>query len=152
MISAALLVGVAMLLRYTKLGKAMRAVSDSPDLASSTGIDVNRTITLVWFMAGVLVTLGAVFQGLSEQLQWLTGNQLLLLVFAAVTLGGLGTTYGVMLGSLIIGILVSVTSSFGPSSNPWVPSDMKNVGALVVMILLLMVRPQGLLGRRERIG
>jgi len=151
-VSAALLVGVAMLLRYTKLGKAMRAVSDSPDLASSTGIDVNRTITLVWFMAGVLVTLGAVFQGLSEQLQWLTGNQLLLLVFASVTLGGLGTTFGVMLGSLIIGVLISVSSVPPNAANPWIPSEMKNVGALVVMIGLLMIRPQGLLGRKERIG
>ena len=151
-VSAAFLVGVAMLLRYTKLGKAMRAVSDSPDLASSTGIDVNRTITLVWFMAGVLVTLGAVFQGLSEQLQWLTGNQLLLLVFASVTLGGLGTTYGVMLGSLIIGVLISVSSVPPNAANPWIPSEMKNVGALVVMIVLLMIRPQGLLGRKERIG
>ena len=54
-ISTRVLIGVASLLRYTKLGKAMRAVSDNPDLAASTGIDVNRTITLVWFMAGVLV-------------------------------------------------------------------------------------------------
>ncbi len=153
-LSAALLVGVALLLRYTKLGKSMRAVSDNTDLASSTGIDVNRTITLVWFMAGVLVTLGAVFQGLSEQTQWLTGNQLLLLVFAAVTLGGLGTTYGAMLGSLIIGVLVSVSSVFIPPGwdDPLIPPEMKNVGALLVMIVLLMIRPQGLLGRRERIG
>lgn len=144
-LSAGLLVGVALVLRYTKLGKAMRAVSDNPDLASSTGIDVNKVITLVWFMAGVLVTLGAVFQGLSEQNQWLMGNQLLLLVFAAVTLGGLGTTYGAMVGSIIIGVLLFV-------STVWVPPELKNVIALGVMILLLMVRPQGIFGRRERIG
>ena len=62
------------------------------------------------------------------------------------------TTYGVMLGSLIIGVLISVSSVPPSAANPWIPSDMKTVGALVVMILLLMVRPQGLLGRKERIG
>ena len=84
----------------------MRAVSDNPDLAASTGIDVNRVITLVWFLAGVLVTLGGIFQGLSEQVSWDIGFQLLLLVFAAVTLGGLGTDFGAMVGSLIVGVLV----------------------------------------------
>ena len=86
----------AMGLRLTKLGKAMRAVSDSSDLAASTGIDVNRIITTVWFLGGVLVTLGGVFVALSEQVNWLMGQQLLLLVFAGVTLGGLGTDFGAM--------------------------------------------------------
>lgn len=144
-LSALLLVGVAVALRATKLGKAMRAVSDNPDLAASTGIDVNRVITLVWFMGGVLVTLGGVFQGLSEQVNWLNGFQLLLLVFAAVTLGGLGTDFGVIVGSLIVGVLVYLSTLF-------IPPELKNVGALFVMILILMVRPQGIFGRAERIG
>ena len=153
-VSAAMLVGVSFVLRYTKLGKAMRAVSDNPDLASSTGIDVNRTITLVWFMAGALVTLGAVFQGLSEQTQWLMGNQLLLLVFAAVTLGGLGTTYGAMVGSIVIGVFVYLSTVFVPPGldEALIPPEMKNVGALVAMIVILMIKPQGIFGRRERIG
>jgi hypothetical protein len=135
----------ALIAYLTKLGKAMRAVSDNPDLAASTGIDVNRIITLVWFTAGFLVTLGGVFQGLSEQVQWLMGFQLLLLVFAGLTLGGLGTDFGAMVGSLVIGVFIFLSSLV-------VAPELKNVGALIVMILVLMVRPQGIFGRRERIG
>lgn len=153
-VSASLLVGVSLLLRYTKLGKAMRAVSDNPDLAASTGIDVDRVITIVWFLAGVLVTLGGIFQGLSEQTQWLMGEQLLLLVFAGVVLGGLGTSYGAMVGSIIIGVFVFVSTIWIPPGmdDPLIPPEMKNIGALMVMIIILMVRPQGIFGRRERIG
>jgi len=108
----------------------------------------------VWFMAGALVTLGAVFQGLSEQTQWLMGNQLLLLVFAAVTLGGLGTTYGAMVGSIVIGVFVYLSTVFVPPGmdEALIPPEMKNVGALVAMIVILMIKPQGIFGRRERIG
>nr|MCU0262038.1 branched-chain amino acid ABC transporter permease [Ilumatobacteraceae bacterium] len=144
-ISAGVLVSVALALKYTKIGKAMRAVSDNPDLAASTGIDVNKVITAVWFAAGVLVTLGGVFQGLSEQVQWLMGVQLLLLVFAGVTLGGLGTAFGAMVGSLIVGVFVFLSTLF-------IAPELKNVGALLVLILILMVRPQGIFGRKERIG
>jgi branched-chain amino acid transport system permease protein len=153
-VSAALLIGVGLLLRFTKLGKAMRAIADSPDLASSTGIDVNRVITIVWFLAGTLVTLGATFLALSEQVQWLLGNQLLLLVFAAVTLGGLGTTYGAMVGSIVVGVLINVAPVWVPPGldDPLIPAEMKNVGALLVMIIVLMIRPQGIFGRRERVG
>lgn len=144
-VSLLLLLGVALALRMTKLGKAMRAVSDNPDLAASTGIDVNRVVTVVWFLGGVLVTLGGVFQGLSEQVNWLNGFQILLLVFAAVTLGGLGTDFGVIAGSLVVGIFVYV-------STLWIPPELKNVGALLVMVVILMIRPQGIFGRTERIG
>ena len=92
----------------------MRAISDNPDLAASTGIDVDRTVTVVWFMAGTLVTLGAVFQGLTEQVQWQMGNQILLMVFAAVTLGGLGTAYGAMVGSIVVGVLINVAPVWTP--------------------------------------
>ena len=73
------------------------------------------------------------------------GFQILLLIFAAVTLGGLGTAFGALVGSLIVGLFIEL-------STLWLPSDMKYVGALVVLILVLLFRPQGILGRRERIG
>ncbi len=73
------------------------------------------------------------------------GFQILLLVFAAVTLGGLGTAFGALVGAIIVGLFVEL-------STLWLPSDMKYVGALVIMILVLLFRPQGILGRRERIG
>ncbi len=69
----------------------------------------------------------------------------ILLIFAAVTLGGLGTAFGALIGSIIVGLLVEV-------STLWIPSDLKYVGALVVLIVILLFRPQGILGRRERIG
>jgi branched-chain amino acid transport system permease protein len=73
------------------------------------------------------------------------GAQILLLIFAAVTLGGLGTAFGALIGSLVVGLLVEVSSLV-------IPADLKYVGALVVLIVILLVRPQGILGRRERIG
>ena len=140
-----MLVGTAIALRVTKLGKAMRAVADSNDLAASTGIDVDRVITSVWFVGGALVTVGAVFFGLNSQINWLMGQQLLLLVFAAVTLGGLGTDYGAMVGSLVIGVFTFLATLV-------VAPELKNVGALLAMIAILMIRPQGIFGRSERIG
>ncbi len=140
-----LLIGTAIALRVTKLGKAMRAVADSNDLAASSGIDVDRVITSVWFVGGALVTVGAVFFGLNSQINWLMGQQLLLLVFAAVTLGGLGTDYGAMVGGLVIGVFTFMSTLI-------VAPELKNVGALFVMIIILMIRPEGIFGRRERIG
>jgi neutral amino acid transport system permease protein len=140
-----MLIGTAVGLRVTKLGKAMRAVADSNDLAASTGIDVDRVITSVWFVGGGLVTAGAVFFGLNSQINWLMGQQLLLLVFAAVTLGGLGTDYGAMAGSLVIGVFTFMATLV-------VAPELKNVGALLAMIAILLIRPQGIFGRSERIG
>jgi branched-chain amino acid transport system permease protein len=144
-LASALLIGTSMALRMTKLGKAMRAVADSNDLAASTGIDVDRTVTAVWFVGGALVTAGAVFFGLTSQINWLMGQQLLLLVFAAVTLGGLGTDFGAMVGALVI-------SAFIFMSTLVLAPELKNVGALVVMVVILLVLPQGIFGRKQRIG
>jgi branched-chain amino acid transport system permease protein len=73
------------------------------------------------------------------------GTSILLLMFAAITLGGLGTAFGALVGSIIVGLLVEL-------STLWIPSDLKYVGALVVLIVVLLFRPQGILGRKERIG
>jgi branched-chain amino acid transport system permease protein len=73
------------------------------------------------------------------------GEKILLLMFAAVVLGGLGTAFGALLGALIVGILVETSALV-------IPSDLKYVGALVLLIAILLVRPQGILGRKERIG
>ena len=144
-VGLSLLIGTAVALRTTKMGKAMRAVADSNDLAASTGIDVDRVITTVWFVGGSLVTAGAVFFGLNSQISWLMGTQLLLLVLAAVTLGGLGTDYGAMVGALLIGVFTFMVTL-------WVAPELKNVGALLALIVILMLRPQGIFGRSERIG
>lgn len=144
-LSLVVLVVVALMLQRTRVGKAMRAVADNPDLASSSGIDVQRVILLVWGFGGGLAALGGILQALGEQVSFQMGFQLLLLMFAGVTLGGLGTAFGALVGSLVVGLLVQL-------STHWIPSEMKYLGALVVLIVILVVRPQGILGARERVG
>jgi branched-chain amino acid transport system permease protein len=144
-ISIIVLILVALMLQRTKIGKAMRAVSDNRDLAASSGIDVDRVILVVWMMGAALATLGGVLLGLSDQVQWDMGFRLLLLMFAGVTLGGLGTAYGALLGSLVVGIFVQVSTLV-------IPSDIKYVGGLLLLIIILVIRPQGILGSRARIG
>jgi branched-subunit amino acid ABC-type transport system permease component len=144
-ISVVVLILVAVMLQRTKIGKAMRAVSDNRDLAASSGIDVNRVIMVVWMMGGALAALGGVLLGLSDQVQWDMGFRLLLLMFAGVTLGGLGTAYGALVGSLVVGVFVQMSTLV-------IPDDMKYVGGLLLLIVILVIRPQGILGSRARIG
>jgi branched-chain amino acid transport system permease protein len=144
--STLILLGVAYFLLRTRIGKATRAVSDNPGLASASGIDVDRVIRIVWTLGGALAGLsGILWAYFRPGVSWDMGFQILLLIFAAVVLGGLGTAFGALVGSVIVGLLVELSTLF-------LPSDMKYVGALGVMILILLFRPQGILGRRERIG
>ena len=143
--SLLVLIGVGLFLTMTRTGKAMRAVSDNRDLAESSGIDVQRVIRIVWVAGGALAALGGSFLGLSEVVAFNSGFRFLLLIFAGVILGGLGTAYGALVGCLVVGIGVQVSTLF-------IPTELKNVGALALLIVALVIRPQGLLGRRERIG
>ena len=147
-ISVTVLVGIALLLQRTRIGKAMRAVSDNRDLAAASGINVERVVLFIWVLAGGLAALGGVLFGLSElsgTVQFEMGFSLLLLMFAGVILGGLGTTYGALLGCLIVGVLVQASAEI-------IPVDLKYLGGLAVLIVILVIRPQGLLGSRARIG
>lgn len=132
-------------LQRTRTGKAMRAVADNPALAASSGINVERVISVVWIGGAALAGLSGVLLGLTQGFDYQIGFKILLLVFAAVTLGGLGTIWGALLGSFIIGIFIEVSTLV-------VPAELKFVGALVVLIVVLLFRPQGLLGRAERVG
>jgi len=144
-LSVLILVGVALMLTRTRLGKGMRAVADNRDLAESSGIDVERVILSVWILGGALTAAGGIFLGMIESVDYLMGFRLLLLMFAGVILGGLGTAYGAMLGSIIVGLVSEISTVF-------FSSQLKYVWALGVLIVILLVRPQGLLGRKERIG
>jgi branched-chain amino acid transport system permease protein len=144
-LSVLLLVGVASLLQFTRVGKAMRAVSDNRDLAESSGIDVERIILLVWIVGGGLAATGGIFQAMDQQVNYLFGFQLLLLIFAGVTLGGLGTAYGALAGSLVIGLFIQLSTLV-------INAEFKTAAALMVLILVLIVRPQGILGQAERVG
>jgi branched-chain amino acid transport system permease protein len=133
-------------LMRTRMGRATRAVSDNPSLSAASGIDVDAVVRVVWVVAAGLAGLsGILWAYFRPGVSWDMGFQILLLVFAAVTLGGLGTAFGALVGSIIVGLFIEL-------STLWLPSDMKYVGALIVLILVLLFRPQGILGRRERIG
>lgn len=146
-ISIVLLLAVAFWLLRTRIGKATRAISDNPSLAAASGINVDRVIRIVWVLASSLAAVaGVLWAYFRPGVKWDMGVQVLLLIFAAVTLGGLGTAFGALIGSIIVGILVEMSTLLG------IPPDMKYVGALAVLIVILLVRPQGLLGRKERLG
>lgn len=145
-ISVLLIVLFALWLNRSKVGKATRAISDNPGLAASSGIDVDGVVRIVWIIGSVLAGFsGILWAYFRPGIRWDMGGQILLLIFAATTLGGLGTAYGALVGSLIVGILVEASSLI-------IPSDLKYVGALVVLIGILLFRPQGILGRKERVG
>lgn len=145
-VSVVMLLATAYFLLRTRIGKATRAVSDNPSLASASGIDVDGVIRIVWVLAAGLAGLaGILWAYFRPGVSWDMGFQILLLVFAAVTLGGLGTAFGALVGSLIVGLFTELSTLI-------LPSDMKYVGALLILIVILLVRPQGILGRKERIG
>jgi neutral amino acid transport system permease protein len=144
-ISAAALVLVSLLLVRTRLGTAVRAVTDDRDLAESSGIDVKGVVLAVWIVSGMLAALAGVLLGVTQEVTWDMGFRILLVAFAAVILGGLGSPFGAMLGGLLIGIVTDV-STF------WIATDFKTAIALGVLIIVLLVRPQGILGVRERVA
>jgi branched-chain amino acid transport system permease protein len=136
---------VAQFLQRSRAGTAMRAVSDDRDLAESSGINVDRVIWITWIMAAGLAALGGVFYGLNESVSYEMGFKILLLLFAAVVLGGLGSAYGVMVGGFVVGIVVEMSTLV-------LPAELKVVSGLVILIVMLLFRPQGIFGTRERIG
>lgn len=144
-ISLIVLITVALVLQRSRTGKAVRAVSDNPNLASATGIDTQRIIKIVWCAGGALAALGGVFRGLDEQVGFNMGSGLLFLMFAGITLGGLGSAFGALVGGFLVGLLVEMASLV-------VPSELKNAPALLILILVLVLRPQGILGKRTRVG
>jgi len=136
---------VGLFLTRTRVGKATRAVSDNASLAAASGINVDRIILVVWVLAATLTGLSGILYGIFRQVNWSMGFQILLLLFAAVTLGGLGSAFGALVGSLIIGVVTEL-------STVWIPNDLRYAVALLILILVLLVRPQGVLGRKERVG
>ncbi|MPZ25447.1 MAG: branched-chain amino acid ABC transporter permease [Micromonosporaceae bacterium] len=148
-IALVVLVAVALALVLTRLGKAVRAVADNPSLAAASGINVDRIIRLVWMIGGGLAALSGVFLAMHESANYLMGFQMLLLIFAAVIVGGLGTAFGAVVGGLIVGVLIQISAMILAR---WDATELKYVVALALLIVVLLVRPQGILGRRVRVG
>jgi branched-chain amino acid transport system permease protein len=137
-VSVLLMLGLHLLLQRTKLGKAMRAMSDNEDLARITGIPTERVIRYTWIIgAGLTGVAGYMFVIWNGTLHWFQGWILLLPIFAAVILGGIGSVYGAIVGGLVIGLTMSV-------SIVWVPTGLARASAFLVMILMLLVRPSGI--------
>jgi branched-chain amino acid transport system permease protein len=143
--STVILVLVVIALQRTKLGKATRAVADNTALSAATGINVDRVISVVWIVGAMLAGMSGVLLGMTQGFDYQLGFKILLLVFAATVLGGLGTAWGAIVGALVIGLFVEVSTLF-------IPAELKFVGALVVLIVVLLIRPQGLLGKAQRVG
>jgi branched-chain amino acid transport system permease protein/neutral amino acid transport system permease protein len=139
-LSIVLMLGVHVLIRYTRLGKAMRATSANRNLARNCGIRTGRVVTLTWLITGALCGLAGVVFALDSGTFGATSTDLfLVLILAAVFLGGPGEPYGAMLGALVIGLATEVSASI-------IVSDYKDVVAFVVLIAMLALRPSGLLG------
>ena len=134
---------IGLLLTYTKLGKAMRAVRDSEELSSVSGINSDNIILITWISSSMLAGLAGVFQATINDVRWNMGFLILLLIFAGTVLGGIGTSFGAMVGGLIIGILVQVSVGL-----PFMEghTEAKNAVALGIMIVILLFRPQGIFG------
>jgi branched-subunit amino acid ABC-type transport system permease component len=133
---------VHVMMRYTRLGKAMRATSANRNLARNCGIRTDRVVTITWLVTGALCGLaGAVFGMNAGTFGATSTDVFLVLILAAVFLGGPGEAYGAMLGALVIGLATEISASF-------IVSDYKDVIAFVILIGMLTVRPNGLLGAR----
>lgn len=137
---------VGLMLAHSRLGKSMRALADNRDLAAASGIDPDRVTIVTWIVGGGLAGLGGVLQGLVQNAFTANmGFQLLLPIFAAVVLGGVGSAYGALLGGLLLGITMEVSTWNGLGGG--VPSVYKQVVAFTALIAVLILRPQGILGR-----
>ena len=139
-VAVSLMLGLHLLLQRTKLGKAMRAMADNEDLARITGIPTERVVKYTWIIgAGLAGVAGYMFVIWNGTIHWFQGWILLLPIFAAVIIGGIGSIYGAIVGGLIIGLTMSV-------SVVWLPTSLTRAAAFFIMIVVLLVRPEGVYG------
>ncbi len=141
LLTLAAVAGLHLFLRYSVLGRSMRATAINPALAQMTGIDPERVLRATWMIGGVLAAVAGVFAGITVQLRPTMGVDLLLPLFAAVILGGIGSVWGAVLGGLIVGLAESASVTL-------VGAEYRAAAAFIVLILVLMVKPNGLFGER----
>lgn len=141
-VAAVLVVALHLFLQRTKMGKAMRATADNPELARVAGIDTDRVIRWTWGIGAALAAAAGVLLGIDVQLQPVMGWDMLLPLFAAVILGSIGSPYGAMVGGLIIGLSGEIsTAIINPAYKPAV--------AFIIMVLMLLIKPSGLFGGKR---
>jgi len=155
-VSVALILFLHFMLKYTTLGKAMRACADNLDLARTSGINPRNVILWTWIISGSFAAVAGVLLAVIVNVYPLLGFFVLLFIFAAVIIGGIGSPYGAMIGGLIIGVVQKLSNVvFGALQGRVLEggSEYEPVGAFVVMILVLLFMPEGIMGvRRHSIG
>ncbi len=145
-----IVIALSYLLNKTRIGKAMRAVSDSPDLAHVTGIDVDQVIRATWIVGGICAMAAGVFLAMDIQLLETTmGFRMLLPMFAAAILGGIGKPYGAVFGGLVIGLAEELSAYPWIGDTPLLSPGYKTGVAFAIMVIMLIVRPQGLFKGRS---
>jgi branched-chain amino acid transport system permease protein len=143
-VGVAVLVGVGLMLRLTLLGKRMRALSDDLDLAETAGIDTRRVILYTWVFAGALAGLAGVLAGSITNLKPELGFELLLPIFAAVILGGIGDAFGALAAGMVLGVMTEWSTLL-------IDARWKTAVGFLVLIVVLVIRPQGIFGRAKAI-
>ena len=144
-----LMLATHLLLTRTKIGKAMRAVSDSPELARITGINTETVIKMTWIVGSILAVAAGVFLAIDTHVETMMGFKLLLPMFAAAILGGIGKPYGAVVGGLVIGIAEEVSAYPFIGTTPLLNPGYKAGVAFAIMVAMLIWRPQGLFKGRQ---
>ncbi len=143
-LAVASLLGLHLLFRYTRLGKAMRATSDDAGLARSVGIPTTRVISAAWLLSGLLSGLAGVALAMDlGTFDANMGGNFLLIIVAAAVFGSVGEPYGAMAGALVIGIASELAAIVNP--------ELKNVVAFGILVLVLLLRPEGLISGRVQL-
>ncbi len=139
-VALAAMLAVHLMLRFTLIGKMMRATSDNPTLARVSGIWTGRVLSITWFVSSAIAALGGVLLGMTQVVLLPSmGWSFLLVIFAAVLLGGIGSPYGAMLGALVVGLSLA----FGTA---YVAANYSFAFAFVILVLVLLFKPRGLMG------
>jgi neutral amino acid transport system permease protein len=143
-VGVVVIAGIGLMLRYSLLGKRMRALSDNLELAETSGVDTSRVILYTWLFAGALAGLAGVMAAATTELRPEIGFELLLPIFAAVILGGIGDAFGALAGGLVLGLVIEWSTLF-------IEARWKVSIGFVALIIVLIVRPQGIFGRARDI-
>ena len=150
-----------LLLHHTTLGKAMRASSDNPELSQASGIDIEKIIRWVWFIAITIASLGGILIGMETYILPYMGFAIIVPVFCATIMGGIGNPYGAMLGALVLGFaenfglylnfgrILNLGGILNFSKDIFIPTGYKPAISFVILILVLLIRPRGILGKKK---
>lgn len=147
-VSVVLMIGTWLLLKHTKTGKSIRAVSDNKEVAATLGIPINKIITITFLLAGSLAGIAGILAAFDQNLHPNMGTLFTIKSFAAVILGGIGSIPGSVLGGYFIGLAENILIAI-PFGGAYIPSNYKDAIAFVALILILYIRPTGFFGSRK---